>query len=76
MIRQDTHGAVRDGSISRAELLVDEAYELGRAESRKALGRAWGAFLGSITKEMWDDIRVFCPELYAQVMEVLGVKNG
>jgi hypothetical protein len=44
-----TAGETRDATVKRVRALAVEAYLLGRAderrESRKSLGRAWGAWL-------------------------------
>jgi hypothetical protein len=60
--------ADRGRAMERARALVSEAFELGRAEARqegrKSLGVAWGAFLGTITQEMWQDIQAYDPALF------------
>jgi hypothetical protein len=76
VIRQDAHAAVHDKSVTRAERLVDEAYELGCTESRKALGQVWSAVLKGIPASFWKNLRFDAPEVHAELCEFLGVKNG
>jgi hypothetical protein len=63
-----------------ARALVQVAYDLGQAEGlleyRKALGQAWGAFLGAITDEMWDDIFIMRPDLRERLLHALHAYPG
>lgn len=61
----------------RVPELVDEAYQTGRAEARRSLGVAWGAFLGVITEEQWVWIFEDRPDLKADLRKfVLGKELG
>ena len=60
--------------------LAEEAFQMGQAdarlEGRKALGRAWSAFLAMIPDEFWKELPYHDPELYRQFRKfVLGGRD-
>jgi hypothetical protein len=67
--------ADRAEAWARARGLANEAFELGKAEARqenrKALGRAWGAFLTELPAEFWRCLPYDDPDLYRRLRTAL-----
>lgn len=52
----------------KSAMMLRAQYERQRA----ATGRAWGAFLDTITPEMWEDIRALYPETFRRLQQALS----
>lgn len=55
------------------DLAVFRSAEKAALIQRQALGKAWGAFLMTITPEMWEDIRAFSPDTVRRLRQALRV---
>jgi hypothetical protein len=75
LVMSPSRDGARAGSVARVRALAEAAFELGKAEARqegrKALGRAWGAFLTELPAEFWRCLPYDDPDLYQRFREAL-----